>query len=102
MEAFGPEVVAFVQSNPKLTIIFTLALCMWRMLPYAERAISRSATFYSVILDSIEKMAKRTATFIKRMRRLWKEAWAEPKEIAPKSPVISGPVAVRDVGKGVA
>jgi hypothetical protein len=103
MEAFGPEVVAFVQSNPKLTIIFTLALCVWRMLPYVERAISRFATFYSVVLDGVETMAKRTVVFIKRMRRLWKDACAEPKEVAPKSQGIGpGPVAVPDIGKGAA
>jgi hypothetical protein len=101
MEAFGPEVVAFVQQNPELTLVFTLALVMRRLLPYVERAIVRLANFYSVVLDSAEKMAERTVTFVEKMRRLWKRAWAEPKQVA-RPTVVSRPVAVPDAEKGAA
>lgn len=101
MEAFGPEVVAFVQQNPELTIFFTLALVMRRMFPYLERAFVRFAGFYCVVLDSIEKMAERTVTFVEKLRRLWKRAWAEPKQTT-KTQALSGPVAVLDVKQDAA
>jgi hypothetical protein len=101
MEAFGPEVVAFVQNNPELTLVFTLALVIRRLIPYVERAIGRLATFYSVVLDNAEKVAERTVVFIEKMRRLSKRAWAESK-LVTKPRVLPGPVVVPDQGKDAA